>query len=79
MNAREAASIVSSLRVGDRVIVGTDGRDYEMAVTHFSRSDGEFGSWESYGAHVTLGPGRWSTKVDASAVASGRFTIRPLS
>jgi hypothetical protein len=40
-----------------------------------ARSDGGRGSWQSTGVLVTLGVGRWSTRVDVAAVASRRYTL----
>jgi len=75
-----ALRLIESLKHGDRVRLTTDGRTYDMTVGRGpNRSDGGSGSWESTGVVVTLGVGRWSTRVDVDAVASGRYTLEKTS
>ncbi|WP_425837463.1 hypothetical protein [Streptomyces fractus] len=62
----QAISLIGSLKDGDRVRVTLDGRMYDMTVVgRPTRSDGAFGELESVGVTVSLGPGRYSTRVAA--------------
>ncbi len=73
----DALRLLESLKHGDRVRLTNDGRTYDMTVTRGPRrSDGGRGSWESAGVLVTLGVGRWSTRVDVAGMASGRYTLQ---
>lgn len=76
--SREAATFISSLRIGDAVVVVTlDGRELNMTVSRGpGRSDGAYGSWESTRVTVTLGVGRYSCEVIADAIGNGRMAIR---
>jgi hypothetical protein len=62
----QAISLIQSLKNGEKVRVTRDGRTYEMTVVGSpNRCDGAFGPLESIGVTVTLGPGRYSTRVAA--------------
>jgi hypothetical protein len=66
----EAIDFVSRLRHGDRVILHRDGQQHEMSV--FGRpsfADPQGGEPSSIGVTLTLGPGMWSTRVEAVNLA----------
>jgi hypothetical protein len=69
---------ITSLRPGDRVLVGQDGRTHEMYVDQrgVHRCDGPYGSWESTRVTVTFGPGRYCREVDVDAIHAGFVTLR---
>jgi len=74
-----AIDVLSTLQVGDRVEVTTDGRTYQMEVSQgIHRCDGQFGSVESSRVRVRLGPGRYNTEVTAERIADGQQTLSKL-
>jgi hypothetical protein len=72
---RDALDLLHSLRPGDAVIlhqdgraIGAEGEPLTVQPHGAGRSDGPYGSAESYGVTVGYGPGRWNTKITASAL-----------
>lgn len=73
LTMERAIALIESLHHGDRVQVITDGRIHEMTVVgRPARSDGPFGEAESVGVQVTLGSGKWSTRVQAGNLVRTR-------
>lgn len=67
-----AFELIASLKVGDKVKVTADGREYVMYVSREPRrSDGAFGSRGSLHVTVTFGPGRYAREVSADALVMG--------
>jgi hypothetical protein len=75
---REALAHLHTFAGRDLVVVTDDrGREHPGVVLAPHRSDGEFGSPESYTVPVSLGVGRYTFDVTAHRLAVGELGIRP--
>lgn len=73
---REAHRFLSSLKVGDPVIVTQDGKEVRVTVQRSLARPGNIGSWE-HSAVVTVGfgPGRWNIEVSSARLAEGYVVL----
>lgn len=77
---RDARALLSSLAVGDTVIVTDGGRDLApISVVRTLHHEDGAGTAGSYGVKLSYGPGRYSTFVSIDRVALGFVTLRPVA
>jgi len=73
---RDTLRLIETLTHSDRVHLTVNGRTYAMSVAGTpNRTDRGRGPWESTGVICSLGPNRWSVRVDVEDITHGRYTL----